>query len=192
MKLKFRFISAAFLLLTFNSQAADYIIDTKGGHASINLKIKHLGYSWLTGRFNQFSGDFSYDNKNVSTSKINVAVTMKSFDTNHAARDKHIKSSDFLDVKKFPKAHFVSTNITQKKGDDDLIINGKLTLRGITKNVTFEAEKIGEGKDPWGGYRVGFSGDLDITMADFGVPTKLGPHSTQVTLELNIEGVRKK
>ncbi len=190
MKLNLWLVAGSLLLSTFNVGAADYKIDTKGGHASVNLKVKHLGYSWLTGRFNDFSGHFSYDKDNVSASKISVTVETDSFDTNHGIRDKHIKSKDFLRVKKYSEAKFVSTKITQN--GEKLKIEGKITIRDVTKDVSFDAIKIGEGKDPWGGYRVGFSGSLAITMADFGVPTSLGPDSTQVFLDLHIEGVRKK
>ena len=64
-------MSSAFVV---SAQAADYVIDTKGAHASINFKIKHLGYSWLIGRFNHFSGSFSYDEKNPSTTKVKVEI----------------------------------------------------------------------------------------------------------------------
>jgi polyisoprenoid-binding protein YceI len=64
-------------------------------------------------------------------------------------------------------------------------------LHGVTKEIIIDAEKIGEGKDPWGGYRVGFSGTTKIGMADFGIKSKLGPSSTHVDLELHIEGIRQ-
>ncbi len=88
------------------ASAADYAIDTKGAHASINLKIKHLGYSWIQGRFNTFDGSFSYDPMNVSASKVTVNVDTASFDTNHAERDKHVRSEDFLEVKKIFHRYF--------------------------------------------------------------------------------------
>jgi len=172
------------------AHAADYSIDVKGAHAFINFKIKHLGYSWLTGRFNTFSGDFSYDKNNVSASKITVNIDTTSFDSNHAKRDKHIKSADFLDTSKFGTAKFISTKVTDKD-NDKLEIAGDLTLRGITKSIIIDAEKIGEGKDPWGGYRAGFSGNTSLRLKDFGIPEKLGPASTEVILELHIEGIRK-
>ena len=176
-------------LLAPLSNAADYVIDYKGAHASVNFKVKHLGYSWLTGRFDKFSGTFSYDEKNVSASKIEVNVDTTSVNSNHAERDKHLKSADFLEVNKFANAKFVSSSVTDK-GNGKLEIKGALTLHGITKDLVIDAEKIGEGKDPWGGYRVGFSGTTQITMKDFGIKMDLGPASAQVDLELHIEGVR--
>jgi polyisoprenoid-binding protein YceI len=176
--------------LTSIANAADYVVDYKGAHASINFKIKHLGYSWLTGRFDKFSGSFSYDAKDVSSAKIEVMVDTTSLNSNHAERDKHVRSDDFLDVDKFSSAKFVSTTISDL-GEGKLAIKGVLTLHGVSKDILIDAIKIGEGKDPWGGYRVGFSGTTKIGLADFGIPAKLGPASTHVDLELHIEGVRK-
>lgn len=170
--------------------ANDYVIDTKGAHAAINFSIQHLGYSWLTGRFNTFSGDFSYDPKNVAASKINVTIDTTSVDSNHAERDKHLRSADFLNVEKFPKATFVSKKITDIDGDEFDIV-GDLTLNGVTKSITIEVDKIGEGKDPWGGYRAGFEGEVEIALKDFNITKDLGPASQVVKLELHVEGVKK-
>jgi len=173
------------------TNAADYVIDTKGAHASINFKIKHLGYSWLTGRFDRFNGKFNYDAAHISDSKIMVNVDTSSIDTNHAERNKHLKSSDFLNVNKFAEAKFESTKIIDK-GNGKLAIAGTLSLHGVSKNITIDAVKVGEGKDPWGGYRVGFTGTTTLTLKDFAINYNLGPASTQVILELNIEGIRQK
>ena len=174
----------------FPVSAADYVIDTKGAHAFINFKIKHLGYSWLTGRFNDFSGTFNYDQKNVAASKINVTIDTSSIDSNHAKRDKHLRSDDFLDTSKFGTATFASTAIVDN-GNNQLTVTGDLTLHGVTASITIDAEKIGEGKDPWGGYRAGFAGTTSISLKSFGIPERLGPASTEVLLELHIEGIRQ-
>lgn len=181
---------AASLALSAQAAAADYDIDTKGAHASIGFRIKHLGYSWLTGRFDTFSGTFSFDDKAPDKSAVKVEIDTASINSNHAERDKHLRSPDFLDVAKFPKATFVSKSIAPK-GDGKAAIVGDLTLRGVTKEVTIDAETIGGGADPWGGTRQGFSGSTTLTLADFGVPKDLGPASKTVELMLNIEGVRK-
>jgi polyisoprenoid-binding protein YceI len=177
-------------LLTPISKAADYIIDTKDAHASINFKIKHLGYSWLTGRFDKFNGNFSYDSADISASKISVSIDTNSINSNHAERNKHLKSADFLDVNKFGNATFRSSSVTDQ-GNDKLEIKGLLTLHGVSKEIVIDATKIGEGKDPWGGYRVGFSGVTTLGLKDFGIKMNLGPASTHVQMELHIEGIRK-
>jgi len=167
--------------------AADYIVDYQGAHASINFKVKHLGYSWLTGRFNTFSGQFSYDDANVSASTINLKIDTTSVDSNHAERDKHLRSDDFLDVTKFSTATFNSTSI-EDLGNNKLKVTGDLTLQGIQKSIVIDAYKVGEGKDPWGGYRAGFSGTTSISMKDFGYKMDFG----DIEFDLHIEGIRQK
>jgi polyisoprenoid-binding protein YceI len=181
-------ITGAMLMPTVN--AADYVIDNKGAHASINFKIKHLGYSWLTGRFDKFDGKFSYDPADITASNIEVNIDTSSVNSNHAKRDKHLKSDDFLDVSEFANAKFVSTSIT-KKADGQLAVIGTLTLHGVSKTITIDAQTVGEGKDPWGGHRAGFSGTTSIALTDFAIKKNLGPASTHVHLELHIEGIKQ-
>ncbi|NMM39435.1 YceI family protein [Pseudoalteromonas arctica] len=182
---------AATLFGANTAHAADYVIDTQGAHAFVNFKIKHLGYSWLHGRFNTFDGSFSYDAANPDTSQIMVNIDTKSIDSNHAERDKHLRGKEFLNVDKFPTATFKSTSIKFDEEGDEADVTGEFTLHGVTKTITFEIDKIGEGKDPWGGYRVGFEGETSLKLADFGIDYNLGPASTHVDIGLYIEGVRK-
>ena len=178
-------------VMSLPALADNYVIDTKGAHASVNFAIKHLGYSVLTGRFDTFSGDFSYDPAKPEASTVNVTIDTSSVNSNHAERDKHLRSPDFLNVEKFPKATFVSTKIVmgEDKGEFDIV--GDLTLNGVTKSVTIDVSKVGEGKDPWGGYRAGFSGETEINLKDFNVKMDLGPASQTVKLALEVEGIKK-
>ena len=147
-KLTLALVTAAALNTAVSSaHAADYIIDSKGAHASVNFKIQHLGYSWLTGRFNDFKGTFSYDENNPATASVSVTIETDSIDSNHSERDKHLRGDDFLNADDFPEAKFVSTKVADK-GNGMLDIMGNLTLHGVTKLVTIEAKKIGEGSDP--------------------------------------------
>lgn len=172
--------------------ADTYEIDTQGAHASINFSVKHLGYSWLTGRFDNFSGSFTYDPAKPEASTINVTIDTTSVNSNHAERDKHLRSADFLNVEQFPKATFVSKQIKVDGDDkDEFDIIGELTLNGVTKTITIEVDKVGEGKDPWGGYRAGFEGETEINMRDFNIKMDLGPASQIVKLELHVEGIKK-
>jgi len=177
-------------LLSWSASSADYVIDKSGAHAFIQFKIKHLGYSWLLGRFNDFDGRFSYDKEDADASKIKVVIQTASIDSNHAQRDRHLRKDDFLDVKQYPTSTFVSTSY---KATDEMsgVITGEFTLRGVTKTISFPVEKIGEGDDPWGGYRAGFSGTTTLKLSDYGIDYDLGPASTHVELELYIEGIRQ-
>ena len=168
--------------------ATNYSIDP--GHSFVQFRIQHLGYSWLIGRFNELKGDMSWDSTNPEASSIKVTVDTNSIDTNHAKRDKHLRSSDFLNVGDYPLATFTSSAYsgTAEQGT----LSGTLTIHGVTKEVSFPVTRIGEGDDPWGGYRVGFEGKLDITRADYDMTYNLGPKSESMTLELYVEAIRKK
>lgn len=174
--------------LPITATAADYVIDTKGAHASINFKVSHLGYSYIKGRFNSFDGEFSYDPVNVTASSVTVNVDTTSLDSNHAERDKHLRSGDFINAGKFDKATFQSTSVAEK-GDGSLEVKGDLTLHGKTSPIVIDAEFIGEGSDPWGGYRAGFLGSTTLQLSDFGIEA-MGMVKS-VDMELHIEGVRK-
>jgi len=170
--------------------AENYVLDIKGAHAFIQFKIKHLGYSWLLGRFNKFDGSFSYDEKDPSAAKIVVNIDPSSIDSNHAERDKHLRGEDFLNVKKYPQAGFVSTSFNET-GNGKAVLKGDLTLHGVTKPIVIDVEHIGHGKDPWGGYRRGFAGRTTLTLKDFGINYDLGPASREVEMFLSIEGIRQ-
>ena len=170
--------------------AADYAIDKQGQHAFVNFKISHLGYSWLYGTFKDFDGSFSFDAAKPQDSKVNVTLNTTSVDTNHAERDKHIRSGDFLNVSKHPTATFASTSV-KSTGEGTADITGDLTLNGVTKPVVIAAKFIGEGKDPWGGYRAGFEGSTKLKLKDFDIQKDLGPASQDVELIISVEGVRQ-
>jgi polyisoprenoid-binding protein YceI len=193
----FRYVLLVLSLISMNlmaddlmNQRGDYVIDKKGAHAFIQFKISHLGFSWLWGRFNDFDGEFTFDKVDPAASKVSVTINTKSIDSNHAERDKHLRGEDFLDVEKYPQAKFVSTSFSlDKSGHGEL--KGDFTLHGVTKPITISVTYIGEGKDPWGGYRVGFEGTTRIALADYNITKYLGPHSKELDLIFSIEGVRK-
>lgn len=177
-------------LIGGQAMAADYAIDKQGQHAFVNFKISHLGYSWLYGTFKDFDGTFSFDAANPEASKVNVTLKTASVDTNHAERDKHIRSADFLNASKHATATFESTSV-KSTGEDTADVTGNLTLNGVTKPVVIAAKFIGEGKDPWGGYRAGFEGTTTLTLKDFDISMDLGPASQTVELIISVEGIRQ-
>ncbi len=177
-------------LLASQVFAADYAIDTQGQHAFVNFKISHLGYSWVWGSFKEFDGNFSFDASQPEASKVKVTLQTASVDTNHAERDKHLRSDDFLNVSEHPTATFESTSV-KSTGDGTADITGNLTLNGVTKPVVISATFIGEGKDPWGGYRAGFEGTTTLKLKDFDIKMDLGPASQTVDLIISVEGVRQ-
>ena len=191
MKIKSVILGALFATMaSVNANAADYVIDTKGAHAFIQFKIAHLGYSWLYGRFNTFSGNFTYDEKSPEKSTVNVEIDVASVDSNHAERDKHLRTDDFLNVKKHPKSTFKSKSYTEN-ADGTATLVGDFSLNGVTKEITIDVSSVGAGKDPWGGYRRGFAGTTTFALKDFGINYNLGPASEEVELTLSIEGIRQ-
>jgi len=178
------------LLLALTAPAAlatqTYKIDPT--HTFIQFRISHLGFSILNGRFNEVKGHFNYDNADPKKSNVSMEVNTASVDTNHAERDKHLRSKDFLDVEKYPKATFISTSFHEDGKSGSL--RGDLTLHGVTRNVEFYVQRIGGGKDPWGGHRMGFKGQASIKLKDFGIERDLGPASETLYLDAYIEGVR--
>ncbi|MEL7537026.1 MAG: YceI family protein [Pseudomonadota bacterium] len=170
--------------------AETYNIDTAGAHASINFRISHLGYSWLEGRFDSFEGSFSFDENDPTASSVAVTIDTSSVNSNHAERDNHLRSADFLDVGAHPQASFTSKRVEQID-ETTIRLIGDLTLRGMTKPIEIDAKRIGGGKDPWGNYRQGFVGTTSILLADFGIPFDLGPASKEVFLTFNVEGIKQ-
>ncbi|WP_272690135.1 YceI family protein [Providencia sp. PROV152] len=179
------------LFLTAGSALAEtYKFDKQGQHAFIEFRIQHLGYSWVYGSFKDFDGNFTYDAKDPSKDKVEVTIKTGSIDTNHAERDKHLRSGDFLNASKYPEAKFVSTEV--KKEGDVYKITGDFTLNGVTKPITLDAKLMGEGKDPWGGYRAGFEAQGNIKLKDFNIKSDLGPKSQEAELLISVEGVQDK
>ncbi|TDO16687.1 MULTISPECIES: YceI family protein [Halomonas] len=184
-------LSAAALVGVSQAQAADYVIDTDGQHAFIQFKISHLGYSYILGNFEEFSGSFSYDPEHLEASGAELEVQIASLNSNHAERDKHILSDDFLDVGEYPTATFNSTGF-EPTGDDTGILTGELTLHGETNTVEMPVTLIGEGKDPWGGYRAGFEGSTMLILADYGIDMSDFPAAMHdLELYVTFEGIRR-
>lgn len=178
---------------SINAQAAErYVIDTKGMHAFITFKVQHLGYSWLEGRFNRFSGDFDFDDAHPENNRVKVDIDVSSIDTNHAERNKHLRDDRFFDTDKFPKASFVSTQWVDH-GNGKATLKGKFTLRGITKEIDIDVSQVGAGKDPWGGFRRGFVGTTTLHLSDYKMKkaAMLGPLAENIQLWLSIEGIRQ-
>jgi len=172
--------------------AEDYAIDIKGQHAFIQFKIKHLGYSWLLGSFERFSGAFHYDAAHPENNSVHVAIDTASINTNHAERDKHLRSDEFFDVAHFPKAAFTSGY--EDKGQGHGVLKGILNLHGVSKKVSIKVHQIGAGPDPWGGFRRGFEGVTTLYLPDyrFARGKMLGPVAHNVEMYFSIEGVRQK
>ncbi|RCV91315.1 YceI family protein [Billgrantia montanilacus] len=173
------------------AQADDYVIDTEGQHAFVQFKINHLGYSYILGKFEEFEGQFHYDPENLEASSFEMEVQVNSLNSNHAERDRHFLSDDFLSAGDYPTATFVSTGF-EPTGDTEGVITGDLTLKGETREIEMPVTLVGEGEDPWGSYRAGFEGSTILTLADFGIDMSDFPEIMQeLELYVTFEGVRQ-
>ncbi|MBL4764441.1 MAG: YceI family protein, partial [Colwellia sp.] len=182
-------IVGIFISLPSQANAAKYTLDIKGTHAFIQFKIQHLGYSWIIGQFNKFDGQLRYDNTNEAASKISIVIDTASIDTNHKLRDKHLRGDKFLDVKQFPQATFTSTKY-KPTSPGKAILTGDFTFHGVTKSIDIDVHKMGEGKDPWGGERIGFEGSTKFKLKDYNINKKLSPASAEVELYFTLEGIK--
>lgn len=184
-------VAAAGLVTLGQAQAADYTIDTEGQHAFVQFKISHLGYSYILGSFEDFSGEFSYDADDLDASSVDMEVQVSSLNTNHGERDRHILSSDFLNADEYPTATFTSTGF-EPTGDNEGVVTGDLTLHGQTQEIEMPVTLMGEGEDPWGGYRAGFEGSTMITLGDFGIDMSDFPEAMhELELYVTFEGIRQ-
>jgi polyisoprenoid-binding protein YceI len=135
-------------------------------HSDISFTIRHLMVSKVRGRFATFEGQI-VTTPDPLQSTVTVSVDLSSIDTGNEQRDGHIRSADFFDTEANKTMTFRSTAVRPK--GDDYELDGELTLRGITKPVTFVVEANGFGPDPFGGTRAGFSATGEVSRKDFGV-----------------------
>ena len=161
----------------------DYTLDNV--HSSATFKIGHLGISWVHGRFNELSGDFSVTDKGGN---FNLTVKADSIDTGIAARDKHLKSPDFFNVKQFPTITFKSTSV--KTANGGLAVTGDLTMHGVTKSISFTL-KGGKKAEFMKQVRTGYTTDLTIKRSDFGMDGFIGALSDEVVISFSFEGIKK-
>ncbi|MCE8052988.1 YceI family protein [Halomonas daqingensis] len=184
-------LGTAALATAGQALAAEYVVDTEGQHAFIQFKINHLGYSYILGNFEEFEGRFYYDPEDLEASSVEMEVQVNSLNSNHAERDRHFLSDDFLSAGDYPTATFVSTGF-EPTGDNEGVLTGELTLKGETREIEMPVTLVGEGEDPWGSYRAGFEGSTMLTLADFGIDMSDFPEvMEELELYVTFEGVRQ-
>ncbi|MHA4809054.1 YceI family protein [Flavitalea flava] len=142
-----------------------WIIDPS--HSEIQFKVKHLVITTITGSFKEFSGTVTAGDE-FENAQINFESGIHSITTNNDQRDGHLKGADFFEADKFPKLSFESTSLT-KRGADEYELKGNLTIKGVTKPVTFEVEYGGTATDSYGQVKAGFELAGKINRKDFGL-----------------------
>jgi polyisoprenoid-binding protein YceI len=158
-------------------------------HSFVMFSVQHLGIANTYGRFNDISGTVVFDKDNPSKSSVELSVPIESLDTHSSIRDRSLKSPDFFDAKKFPTMTFKSTKV--EGSGDTLQVSGDLTIRGVTKPLTVDFKKGGEGKGVFGEMRGGGETRFTIKRSDFGMNFQQGAVGDEVTIILSLEGVKK-
>lgn len=182
-----RFALPALLALSLPLAAAD-TFDVDASHSAALFSVSHLGISNTHGRFNDIAGTLTWD-ADSAKSAISITIKTASVDTAAEKRDQHLRSPDFFNAKQFPDLKFTSTSFT-KVDDSTYTVVGEAELVGTKKPLTVTVKKVGEGKDPWGGYRIGFETSFVLKRSDFGIKGVPGV-GDDVAVTFAIEGVKK-
>lgn len=144
-----------------------YLIDM--AHTKVGFEVTHMMISSVEGQFREYEAKFVYDEKTNTLSKVEATIQVASIDTENQKRDDHLRSPDFFDVKKFPVIQFVSTEQISIKPGEEKTLKGKLTIKGVTKNIELKVKYTGSIKDPWGNERIGFEATTKLNRKDFGI-----------------------
>ena len=170
--------------------AGNYTVDKS--HSGVAFKVKHMMISNVKGNFDNFNGSFVYDEETKTLTSLSGNVAIASINTDNAKRDGHLKSGDFFSADKFPEIKF---ELSKVAGDTAY---GKLTMRGVTKDVELDIENNGMIKDPWGNTRVGLALSGKIDRTDFGLKWNKALEAGGVVvgetikLDIEIEGIKTK
>lgn len=137
-------------------------------HSEILFKVKHLMITNVKGEFRKFGAEVLTDGNDFTTASVNVTIDAGSVFTNNEDRDNHLKSADFFDSENFKELSFKATSL-KKVDDDEYKLNGLLTIKGVTNEVSLNVEFGGINKDPWGNEKAGFSIEGKINRKDWGL-----------------------
>jgi polyisoprenoid-binding protein YceI len=170
------------------SRADDYVIDA--AHSGVTFQISHMGVSYIPGRFNEFSGNFTIDTSDPAKSSFSLTIKTESVDTNNSKRDEHLRAPDFFNAKQFPTITFASTAVKAVEGGYE--VTGDLTMHGETKPITFSLKGGKTAEFPPKVIRTGFtSPQIVIKRTDFGVGKPMPVLGDDVYIAVSFEGTKK-
>jgi polyisoprenoid-binding protein YceI len=181
------------LLVAPPAWATTYAIDQ--AHTTVSFRIRHL-FSYVQGTFNEFEGTFEYVPGQPGQWKAQAVIQASSIDTRVEKRDAHLRSKDFFDVERYPTITFTSTGVTDAT-ETTAKLQGLLTIHGVEQPVTLDLAIHGEGKDPWGNVRSGFTATTTIDRKAFGLTWNEALETGQllvgeeVEITLEVEGIAK-
>ena len=157
-------MSAFASIATPRLTAGTWAIDP--AHSEVSFTVRHLMVSKVRGTFTGFTGSITVADDALASS-VEATIDMASIDTRDAGRDAHLRSPDFFETDTYPTMTYRSVSV--RPHGDDFVVEGELTLHGITRPVALDLELNGVSADPWGGTRAGFSAETEINRKDFGV-----------------------
>ena len=163
-------------------------------HSHVGFSVKHMMIATVRGQFERYTGTLALDTDDLTRSTITGEIEVASINTREAQRDDHLRSADFFDAATYPTMSFRSTRLEHVAGNEYRVI-GDLTIRGVTNEVTLDAEYAGIHKDPWGNTRTGFSVTGTLNRKDFGLSWNAALETggvlvgDKIKLELDIEAV---
>jgi polyisoprenoid-binding protein YceI len=166
-----------------------YVVDAV--HSCVLFRVKHAGVSYAYGRFNKLSGFFVLNQVDPSKSSVSFDIEAASVDTGNAERDEHLRKADFFGVEEHPTIHFESEKVGHKSGTWAVV--GKLTWRGVTKDLELKLEQVGSGPTPFQDYRTGFETTFALKRSDFKVGPAI-PESAlgdEVRVTVSVEAIRQ-
>ena len=151
---------------TTTATATKWVLDP--AHSEVQFKIKHLVISTVTGSFNTFQGSMQSEGDTFENAKVEFSLDVESISTNQEQRDAHLRGEEFFDAVKFPHIKFESTSFVKESGEN-YQLTGNLTMKGVTKPVTLEAEYGGSAVDFYGNHKAGFEVTGKVNRKDFGL-----------------------
>ena len=185
-------LTAALVLACSHALAEQEIYKIDENHSFANWSVRHVA-SKTSGTFSDITGKILIDRDNLANSSVEAKINMLSVNSSHAKRDEHIKKKvEYLDTDKFAEMTFVSKKIVANSNSEGEM-TGVLTMRGVSKEITFPFKVLGFGSDPWGGYRTGFEAHTALKASDFGYTWALkkdAPVGDEIEITLLIEGVK--
>jgi len=164
-------------------------------HSRIGFVARHAMITKVRGSFDELDGSGYFDAEQPTNSNLTLTIQAASIDTRNADRDGHLRSNDFFDMETYPVIEFASTSV-DAAGDDRYRVTGDLTIKGVTKSITFELEVTGTAVDPFGNTRLGLEGSTVVNRKDWGINWNAALDaggvlvSEKVTLEFEISALK--
>ena len=167
-----------------------------GAHSAVGFTVRHMVISKVRGKFTRWNAKLALDTADLARSSVEVEIDAASIETGVGDRDAHLRSPDFFDVEKYPTLVYRSRRV-ELASEDRLRVTGDLTIRGVTREVALDVEYGGQGKDPWGNQRAGFTATTSVNRKDFGLTWNQALETggvlvaDRIDIEIELQAVRQ-